>query len=255
MSLQLEKGNELAKSKLRVTAYQNPFSKDGPTSYGRVQSPSERVTASNLVASLATRNLGIDPGLILYVAKLLQEETVRQLQEGKSVEVLGLGTAYITTKGSMKGLNPNLEDVPRMQLKFRPAKEVTKTIKLVKVGSISVAELLPEINMIIDKKTGIIDGDVKKGTILQIKGKRLKIEGENNNQIGISFVKDTGEKTRIPVEEVVLNEPSTLLFQAPTSLTPGNYTLEIKTQKKYGEGRYAKTIKTAVSKHDFKVVA
>lgn len=56
MSLQLEKSDEVAKSKVRVTAYQNHFSKDSPASYGRVQAPSDRVTASNLVASLATRH-------------------------------------------------------------------------------------------------------------------------------------------------------------------------------------------------------
>ena len=258
MSLQLEKRDEVAKTKVIVKAYQNQFSKDTPASYGKVQAPADRITASNLVASLATRNLGIDPGIILYAARLLQEETMRQLQEGKSVEVLGLGTAYITTKGNMKGLNPNLEDVPKMTLKFRPAKEVNKTLKLVKAGSISVAEILPKINTIEDKKTGIINAEVKRGTILQVKGKRLRIESDalNVTKVGIFLIKDTGERKLLPKENIIINEPSTLLFLVPNDLTAGaNYSLEIVTQKKYAEGKYAKTLKKGVSEFTFEVVS
>lgn len=257
MSLQLEKSDEVAKSKVRVTAYQNHFSKDSPASYGRVQAPSDRVTASNLVASLATRHLGVDPGLILYAARLLHEETMRQLQEGKSVEILGLGTAYLATKGGMKGLNPSLEDIPKMTLKFRPAREIKERLKLVKAGSVTVAEILPEINTIQDKKTGIINGDVKKNTIVQVKGKRLKIEGDpsNANAIGIFYIKDGGGRGKIPNDNIIINEPSNLLFALPNDLTVGSsYTLEIVTQKKYGDNRYAKTIKKGVSSFSFKIV-
>ena len=257
MALQLEKGDEMVKSKVRVTAYQNHLVKNGTASYGRVQAPSERVNVSNLVASLATRNLGIDPGILHYAAKLFHEEIMRQLEEGKSVEVLGIGTAYISTKGGMKGLNPNLADVPKMTLRFKPAKEIKKKLKLIKVDSVDEAKILPEINSIEDKRTGIIDGDVKKGSVLKVKGRRLRVESDGNptHKVGIYCVRDTGEKKIVPQENIYVNEPTTLLFLLPNDVTVGaSYTLEVITQKKYGDGKYAKTAKTGVSKHSFKIV-
>lgn len=249
MPLQLEKRDELPNGKLTIKAYKNTLATSKGTSYGRVQSPSDRVTLSNLSALIADRNPGIQPAMVSFVGRLLHEETVRQLRDGKNVEVLGIGTAYVATKGSMKGLNPSLSDVPKMILKFRTSKEVKKQMLGMSAKLVVPIEVKPIINTVIDMKSKKVN-EIKNGSIIQIKGKNLRVEGNSTNNIGISLINGSGSRVNITVDSIIRNEPSTLEVVLPPSISVGFYFVEVRTQTKLKDG-FSNTLKVGVS--DFKI--
>ena len=69
----------------------------------------------------------------------------------------------------------------------------------------------------------------------KIKGSYIKIAGEHTD-CGIYFTNmDTKAKTKVPAENIALNEPSRLLILVPDSLPAGNYELSITTQSSSGK--------------------
>ncbi|MGV4545729.1 DUF4469 domain-containing protein, partial [Ornithobacterium rhinotracheale] len=67
-----------------------------------------------------------------------------------------------------------------------------------------------------------------------IKGTYLKIAGEDPKN-GVTFKNlDNQKETKLPAENVVLNEPSRLLILVPADLANGNYELRVTTQSSTG---------------------
>lgn len=250
MSLDLEKGNEIPKGLLTIKAYRNNFLQ-GNNSYGRVEAPSSRVSVSNLSALIADRHAGVEPALVNYIARLLNDETMRQLKMGKSVEALGLGTVYIATKGTIKGANPGVKDVPKMVIKFKSSKVANTSLKDVKASLVVPMEILPTINIVEDMKEKTVNTELKKGTVVKITGKRLRVEGSVSS-VGLYFVNTAGLETKIPSSEILRNEPSTLEFILPASVGVGTYTIKIVNQARI-HGGFAKRARTGESEFNIQV--
>lgn len=250
MALQLEKRDELPRGRLTVKAYKNPLPSAQGTSYGRVQSPSDRVNLSNLTASIADRNPGIQPAMISFVARLLHEEIVRQLREGKNVEILGLGTAYVATKGSMKGLNPNVADVPKMTLKFKTSQGIKQQMQGMSAQLLVPVQVKPVINTVFDLKLKKMN-ETKGGSIIQIKGKHLRVEG-NKNEVGLFLIKSDGAKAKMPVDSILRNDPSTLLVSLPQNLAQGQYFIEVVNQSKIKD-KFSNSVRVGVSEFRIEV--
>jgi len=252
MSLQLEKKDALPNGKLIVNAYRNSLPSAQGTSFGRIQSPSNRVTISNLSALIADRNPGIQPAMVAFVARLLHEETLRQLRDGKSVEVLGLGTAFIATKGSMKGLKPGLADVPKIILKFKASQGAKTHLQGISAKAVVAVEVKPVINTVIDMKTKKVN-ELKSGTVVQIKGYKLRVEG-NKPEVGLYLVKSDGTKIKIQQDNIIRNEPSTLEFILPNTATPAFYTIEVRNQSK-SKDVFSNNLRVGISEFKIEVKA
>ena len=83
---------------------------------------------------------------------------------------------------------------------------------------------------ITDNTTGATDGILTKGRNAELKGTYLKIAGENP-ACGVTFRNiDTQQETKLPMQDIVLNEPSRLLILVPASLVAGEYELSVTTQ-------------------------
>lgn len=254
MPLQLEKGDVKPVSDISINAYKNYFDKKGSSSYGRVKAPTKRITIANLSALIADRHSGVEPGMIAFVARLLHEETMRQLHEGKSVEALGLGTVYIGTKGSMKGDNPNLAEAPKFVIKFKASQGLKFNLKDLKVGSITAVSNLPIINLIEDMKTKKVNTELKKGTIVKLTGKRLRVEGSHGD-VGIYLVKDDGGFVKVEANDILRNEPSCIEFILPSlALAGSSYSVTIKNQARVKNG-FAKTLREGNSGFTVKVIS
>ena len=253
MPLQLEKGDEKPISDIRINAYRNHLDKKGISSFGRVQSPTKRISIANLAALIADRNAGIEPGMITFVARLLHDETMRQLHEGKSVEALGLGTVYVGTRGSMKGENPSIADAPKFVVKFRAAKGLKLNLKNIKPGSITPISCLPIVNIVEDMKTKKVNTEIKKGSIVKLQGKRLRIEG-SDSKIGIYLYKEDGNFVKVDYNDILRNEPSCLEFILPSTVIQGvSYTIRIKNQAKNKKG-FSKVLREGGADFDIKIV-
>ena len=249
--LELEKVGKKPNAKLTIKAFKN-YLRGGKDSFGRVQAPSERVSLANLAALIADRHAGIEPGLISYVARLLNEEIIRQLRDGKSVEALGLGTLYVAAKGAIKGESPQAGDVQKIVLKFKSSRGAQAELADIKPSLVVAMEALPVFNTVEDLKNHKVNSTLKKGTVVCIKGKRLRLDGDKPS-VGLYFVGSTGVETKIAGTDILRNTPSMIEFLLPQTFTAGTYTLKVANQSKLKAG-FSKRVAVGFSEFSVEVV-
>jgi hypothetical protein len=78
--------------------------------------------------------------------------------------------------------------------------------------------------------TNATDGSISRGWNIDLKGSYLRIAGEHPD-CGIQFRNtNTGEVFKLPLQNIVLNDPSRLLLLIPMELEAGDYELTVTTQ-------------------------
>ena len=198
---------------------------------------------------------------------VLVESILECVEEGLDVELLGLGTVGLKSKGSLK-INKNMEKVleneinsiegaekpdsnivakdelegsyekelPQIAKKkvefvvqFSPSRVVKKHIKEHVEPSLITAKMRhPKIKSIEKVYAGKRKDEGEKGlNIIKIKGEDLKLVGEG---MGL-YIKTQDEILEIPKEAIILNEPKTLMFITDLPLKEGfTYSIHLSTQ-------------------------
>lgn len=230
MSNTLNDNFSKAETRIAVTLYDSQIQNDG-SKYIKVSR--NTVTVSNLIHDIVQENRGVDPFMIQHAAVLLKNQIIKNLQFGRSVNVLDLGCLYPAIRGSVKGERPNPADLPGFEIRFTPSQEVRECIDNLVVDKVVNADTNPQINQVIDLWTGIENQQLTKGKTAKITGSRLKLGGD---VYGISFIMVTDDGTKIEeadtisVERITLNNPKELNFYIPDTLTPdARYKIRITT--------------------------
>lgn len=240
-----------ADSILSVTLRKNQFSQEENSFIGRVTR--NTVTLENLIAAISEKNPGISPYMIQHVANLLGDEMLKSCQNGKSVDMLGLGTMYISVAGGINGENPAESSIPGFKLNFTPSTRAQKTVDSLKVDKVIIADSNPVINRIINTFNQNEERNLIKGKGVKITGTKLKVIGED---AGIWFApldsdknvsKDESSWTEVAKETISQNKPKSLEFCVPESLTEAEYRIVIRTRH-CNSTKELKSAITAISK-------
>ncbi len=211
-----DKSNSL----LSVTLCKSALTKDGEH-YARVTR--NTVTLENMIANINNENRGLDPYLIQHAATLLQQQILKELSVGNSVNILDLGTLYIAIKGTIKGNKPDAADFPDFIAKFTPSALTNEAVSKLVVDKIVFADNTPQISVITDLWTNQENSVISQGKTCKITGNHLKLGGD---QYSISFVrcdKDGNEEEgAVPLEiessKIFKNTQSELIFFTPELL-------------------------------------
>ncbi|WP_296333752.1 DUF4469 domain-containing protein [uncultured Treponema sp.] len=240
-----------ADSILSVTLRKNQFSAEENSFIGRVTR--NTVTLENLIASISEKNAGVSPYMIQHVANLLGDEMLSACQNTKAVDVLGLGTLYISVAGSVSGENPGESSIPGFKLNFTPSGRAQEAVDSLKVDKVIIADSSPVIDRIINTFNQNEERNLLKGKGVKITGTKLKILGDD---AGIWFApldtegnvnKDETTWIQVSKETVSSNKPKTLEFYIPDSLSEENYRIVIRTRYSSGDKELNSPV-TVVSK-------
>lgn len=229
MSLFSQKETE---SSINMTLIANPF--DDSTYYGRV--PRKTVDIDNIVSEISADYPSLDPYVIIHSAELLKEQILKFLKEGKAVNVLELGTIYISAKGTIGKANPQVTDLPSLTLKFLPSKSALASLDCLNAESFMISDPSPQITKIVSLKDGSEEGVLHAGYPARLTGSKLKVAGTGS---GIFLVPpasdgspDTDEDSWIAVDTSYLprNTARTLEFYLPQTVTTGSsYFIAVRT--------------------------
>lgn len=240
-----------ADSILSVTLRKNQFSTDENSFIGRVTR--NTVTLENLIASISEKNSGVSPYMIQHVANLLGNEMLSACQNAKAVDVLGLGTLYISVAGSVNGENPVESSIPGFKLNFTPSSRAQEAVDSLKVDKVIIADSSPIIDRIINTFNQNEERNLLKGKGVKITGSKLKILG---NDSGIWFApldidgninKDETNWIQVSTETISQNKPKTIEFYVPDSISEADYKIVIRTRYCSGD-KELKSAVTAISK-------
>ena len=236
-----------ANSILSVTLRKNQFATDESSFIGKVTR--NTVTLENLIASISEKNSGVSPFMIQHVANLLGNEMLNACHDAKSVDVLGLGTLYISVAGTVNGENPGEASIPGFKLNFTPSPRAQASLDSLKVDKVIIADSNPVIDKIINTFDQNSERNLSKGKGVKITGAKLKIAGEGS---GIWFCpldstgnvkKDENTWAKVKTETISLNNPKAIEFYVPDEISSNDYRILIRTRFCNG----AKTLKTPVS--------
>ena len=210
-------------SSVSVTLSNNSF--DDSTYVARV--PRQKVDLDNIVSDIAASYPSLDPYVIIHSAELLKSQILKYLQSGKAVDILELGTMYLSPKGTVGKDNPQVSDLPSISLKFTPSAAAKEAISAISANSFMVSDPAPQISKILSLKDGNEEGTLYQDYPVRLTGGKLKVDVDNENS-GIFFVpvEDDGSPTTdedkwIPVDTSYLprNTARTLEFQIPSGVS------------------------------------
>lgn len=240
-----------ADSILSVTLRKNQFKTDGNSFIGRVTR--NTVTLDNLIAAISKKNPGVSLYMIEHVARLLGDEMLAACQNGKAVDVLGLGTLYIGVVKGVTGGNPGESSIPGFKLNFTPSTLAQQTADSLKVDKVVIADSNPVIDRIINTFDQNEERNLLPGKGVRLTGSRLKIVGEDS---GVWFApldsdgnvsKDESSWVEVSQNTISRNQPKALEFYVPDGISDSEYKIVIRTQYCGGD-RKLKSPVTAVSK-------
>lgn len=134
---------------------------------------------------------------------------------------------YIAPISAIQSLKPEAEKETGFEARFTPNDELKETLKGITATVSAVVDSSPQITQIENPANGATDGKLKATFSARLKGKKLKIGGENS---GIYFLPVLDDKTpdmteknwiKVPDDFFTTNSPSLLEFYIPRTLETG----------------------------------
>lgn len=210
---------EDSEGKGTVTLVANPFEHGG-----KFYAKFDRTTVNidHLIARIQKKEVGTNAIMAKHIVSLLKAEILEALSRGEAVNVLDLGTLYITTSGTVKGDTPNTASIPGWRVKFTCSKVTNNAVAALGIKKIVMSATGPVIGTVTDLFTDEETSEFTAGKAVRIEGDRLKIAGDEG---GVFFapVTDKGEPASdesqwIKAENLINNRMKVLEFFLPASL-------------------------------------
>lgn len=219
-----------------VTLVANPFEKGG-----KYYAKFDRTTVNidHLIARIQKKEIGTNAIMAKHMASLFKAEILEALSRGEAVNLIDLGTLYITTSGTLKGNTPETASIPGFQVKFTSSKITNEAVSALGIKKIVMSETSPIIGTMTDLFSGETGTEFTAGKSVRIEGSRLKIAGEDG---GVFFAPATekeepaaDEAQWIKVEKLIRNGSKMLEFFLPPALAAGTpYCIVLKTNSAKG---------------------
>ena len=236
-----------------VTLIENPF-----TTGGKYYARFDRTTVNidHLIARIQKKEVGTNAIMAKHMASLFKAEILEALGRGEAVNVLDLGTLYITSNGIVKGDTPETASIPGFKVKFTCSKLTNDAVTKIGIKKVVMATTSPIIGMMTDLYTGLSERTFTAGKPMRIEGTRLIISGDEG---GIFFapldeaenpVSDETQWIKVGENQIIRNLSKILEFFLPDSLFVGtSYRIVLKTNNagKSQKKNYSKSVSPIVT--------
>jgi hypothetical protein len=178
---------------------------------------------------------------ILAVLQVYREVIMNIVEDGGAIN-----TALFNTTPSMPGVYDGTGDSydparHRIQTNIHPGTSLREATKRIKVKKVQVADPIPNIVEVKDVVSGSVNENLTRGSVVQLRGSRLKFILKNEDN-GIFLLSENGGEIKLTV--VVENKPARLIAMLPADLAQGTHLLEVRTTYSPGVHTEGKQLKT-----------
>jgi hypothetical protein len=221
--------------KIRAFLYANLLTPD-PNDY-IIRVISERTLNVKEICEAAVSRGGanVSASTLEHHVNIFLKEMAYQLCDGYSVNV-GWFTAMLQVRGVANSPTEKFTKGKHTALfEFHQGVLSRRELENVVVEILGVAETGATIAQVLDVKTGSVNDLLTPNRNLKITGHKLKIAGDNPAN-GVYFIDENGNREKVDVSDVVINNPSELMILIP-ALRTGVYQLEVTTQFSSGGGQ------------------
>ena len=239
-----------------------------------VRVPFTTVSTNGIITEIANDYPSIDPYVIQHSLELVKAKILQLLKQGRSVDVLELGTLYLKPDSTVKKLDPTVSEMPSLSVKFRVNSATRSALADVTISSFMISDPSPVLAEITNMQDGNTDGVLYLNYMVQVKGQNLKLPDDAVTETAHGVSTTVGGIYFVPIEDdgtpsddwsewievtgyLAKNTPSYLQFYPPASVTTGieyficvrtNYLSATTTRKEMLEGYTANTI-TVIAKN------
>lgn len=162
-----------------------------------VRVPLTTVSTNGIITEIANDYPSINPYVIQHALELVKAKILELLRQGRSVDVLELGTLYLKPDSTVTRDDPTVSDMPAMKVAFRVNTTTKNALADVSISSFMISDPSPVLGTIRSLKDGSTDGTLHQGYMVEIKGSNLKLPAEvidtdnpdqSGNYSGVFFV-------------------------------------------------------------------
>ncbi len=199
---------------------------------------------------LSERTMLSRPDLEATMAAL-EEAIVKIVRDGNSLNLSWMKLGY-SIKGRFATIDTKRKpDDHPLEINVKAGSLLTDAGAAVELKRVNAPDFGSRIVRFIDYQSQTSNTQLTPGGMFEIIGKRLRIGGDQSNEIGLYVRDQNSKKTRVPT--LVNNEPTYLSGQLPSDLAPGVYQIVICTQVGTSGNRFLKKVRTSVSDFDLKI--
>ncbi len=215
--------------RIKVRLYPNPLTDDPGDLMARVVYD-KNLDMAQVCESATTRGgLDVDPDTLLHYVKGFQKEVFYLVCNNCKVTTDLYATgANVTGKfaAADESFDPKRHHADIQFLKGAITRDFSQLIEVAMVSGDNPVRCIWQVT---DVKTGSENSLLTPNCALRIKGRKIKIAGDDET-VGVYFVNETsGEGIKADPSDIVDNRPSELIVTIP-ALSPGNYRLMVITQ-------------------------
>lgn len=211
--------------------------------YARVHARG-RITQKDLIDMIVKRNTTVTKQEVAAVLEHLEEVVMDNLQMGFRVQT-GLFTISVGVRGSFDAMEDEFD--PERHKTVINVRTSPGLKKLARAG-LAVEKMgptlpQPSLFSIFDYDSKTTNFQVTPGNVASLTGNNFQIDPEDENQ-GIYFLSDANPEGA-KVENIVHSTKTKLVFTIPSSLTSGNYKVQVRCG--FGEALRDSTMKALVT--------
>lgn len=234
-----------------LTVYKNNLEK-GKRYYGRFDR--RTITMEQIIARIQKKNLGTNALMVQHITTLLKAEILEALSRGEAVNIMDLGTLFISAYATSDSENADEISVENLTASFTPSATAKEALKNISVNKISVADNRTSIDSLVDTYTDEDSTAFSCGSLVRIKGSRIKLGGEDNalflcpvkEESDAERISEENEWTKIDENLIKKNLLNRIDFYIPKSQKGGKYKVLIRT-KYSGGSKSSKSVREAMS--------
>jgi len=220
------------KHKIKALLYDIPFTKANPDNNDYIaRTISEKSLDVKQICEMAVNRGGADISVdsMVYATSLFLKEMAYQLCDGYYVN-----TGYFTAGTQIRGVFNSLTetynaDKHKVLFQFSQGEKLRAEIPNIEVDILGKANGGSAILQVIDQYSGSINDRITPRRNLKIKGRQLKIAGDNADN-GLFFINaNTQVRIAVDANDIIINRALELVILTP-DLPAGQYHLELITQ-------------------------
>lgn len=197
--------------------------------FGRVVT-TRSLNEDDLVKIAVSRRTDLSATTLKASLEILKQLAIEQIANGASVR-FGLGYFNLGVNGVFIGDNARWDpNIHSLNVNVTPVAELRNSVRAtsVEVRGLSASGLA--INSLIDVASGEENKRLTPGGGVNLTGNKIRINGDAVG-VGIALINQaTNESIAIPLNALLINEPSRISFVVPASLPAGDYKLSLTTQ-------------------------
>ena len=238
----LSLSSEYDESTVQVVKHKLPFNND--IEFLRV--PRLTSDVNSLISTAKTYDADINTYEMKLFLSLFKRAVLEKLAAGRSVELLGLGTLYITA-------SEDESSGTTFSLAFTPSSEARAAVQNLSANVSESVTKVPTVTEISDLKTNSTGDTLTYANAIKVKGTNLKLaDYDDDNKAYVYFAACDSEGTiasndkstwiSVTLDKMNTNKPSELTFYLPDELAAGTYKMIILTY--YSSGKTSSTART-----------